>query len=192
MDFSPLTRVEASHFPAALRKQAVVWEDLAYNVAVQDHLMTAIMHGCDADWIWQADSDERVDFACVGGLKRCLRRAGEVGADYVPGHWIDRVSADGFMPKLSANSPLGEQFPAAVLATRYFQTSLDTKVALHRRSCLTFVGNHRPKENGKVATGWSIPIWHFKWHSECPENQATKIEADHTTVFRLNDGWRME
>ncbi len=166
-----------SRVPKQVRDNAVVWEGLAYNVHMQDHLMSAMMHGHDAEWVWEADSDERVDFACAGGLKKVLGRADKSNADYVPGHWIDRVSPDGSMPSL-VGGKFPEKFPSAVLATRFFQNSLNTKMALHRRSCPTRVGNHAPKDPQSVPSADIVPVWHFKWHSDCPENQGAKIDAD--------------
>ena len=49
--------------PAWLRREAILWRKLAFSTKVQMPLMHAMCMGQDADWIWEADSDERVDFS---------------------------------------------------------------------------------------------------------------------------------
>lgn len=164
--------------PAALRDAAVLWEGLGYSVSVQGGLTDAIINGHEADWVWKCDSDERADFAVAGGLRVVMQKAERLNADYVPGHWIDRVAPDQLLPAIKAGSTLADQFPIPALLTKYFQGSVDKKVALHRRTCPTGGANHEPHDKQKVPSPFQVPIWHFKWNSDCKQNQLTKIAAD--------------
>ena len=138
----------------------------------------AIINGHEADWVWKCDSDERADFAVAGGLRVVMQKAERLNADYVPGHWIDRVAPDQLLPAIKAGSTLADQFPIPALLTKYFQGSVDKKVALHRRTCPTGGANHEPHDKQKVPSPFQVPIWHFKWNSDCKQNQLTKIAAD--------------
>ena len=37
---------------------------------------------------------------------------------------------------------------------------------------------HEPHDKQKVPSPFQVPIWHFKWNSDCKQNQLTKIAAD--------------
>lgn len=169
--------------PAWLRREAILWRKLAFSTKVQMPLMHAMCMGQDADWIWEADSDERVDFSCVGGLRAAMERADKSGVDYVPGDWIDRVAMGNILPDVDLKLGLARQFPRSVLAVRFISHGDAHKTALHRRECLTGVGNHGPLDPNVHGSAWRIPIWHFKWHSDCRAHQEDKLQADR------EEGW---
>jgi hypothetical protein len=164
--------------PTEVRQAAVLWENLAYNTEVQSKLLQALTAGHDADWVWQSDSDERADFVCCGGLKKVLRKADREGVDYVDGEWIDRIAEGDVLPAIKTSDGIAMQFPRAVLATKFWQRSSSRKVALHRRDCPTGVGNHQPISPSTMGSPWKVPVWHFKWHSDCRDNQERKVQAD--------------
>ena len=164
--------------PAQLQREAILWEGLKYNVTIQAGLCDAIINAHDADWIWQIDSDERTDFDVEGGLRRVIKLAERAQADYVPGHWIDRIARKNALPAISATDDLAKLFPIPALLTKHFQGSIDQKVALHRRTCPTGGANHQPLDKTKRATRFRVPIWHFKWNSDLREQQAVKVAAD--------------
>jgi hypothetical protein len=64
------------------------------------------------------------------------------------------------------------------MAVKFISNANPSKIALHRRECLTGVGNHHPNDTSMRRAKWVIPIWHFKWHSDCRANQIDKIESD--------------
>ena len=190
VELKPVLHVRAAGFlkrlPDELVKAAIHWTDLKYNVSVQHTLLHAICHGTEADWIWQADSDERVDFACVGGLAKAVMRADHEGVDYVDGEWVDRIGWDDRLRRVSQRQSLAIQFPRPVLAVTELGKARQRKIALHRRDCLTSIGNHDAETPHMRAAKWSIPIWHFKWHSDCLPNQQAKLGAD------ANHNWSNE
>lgn len=173
-----LNEARLQELPPYLLDVAVLWRDLAYNTTVQSSLLQAVCAGHEADWIWQADCDERADFACAGGLRALIRKADREAVDYVKGEWIDRIGSGNMLPAIRSDVSLAKQFPRAILATTYWQGSLGQKIALHRRDCPTGIGNHEPVDVGKVGSSWSVPIWHFKWHSDCRDNLSRKATAD--------------
>jgi hypothetical protein len=163
--------------------QAMLWEG-KFSAYIQGAFVRIIALQNDADWIWEADSDERVDFHLAGGLRKVVEKSDLEGADYVPGEWMDRIANGDILPALSPRNSLASQFPRVAKAVQFFGEAWQEKIALHRRDCFTIPGNHvvdhflADPSKAKKASSHKIPIWHFKWHEECLPNQVVKMKDD--------------
>ncbi|QUJ77330.1 hypothetical protein KDD17_04835 [Sulfitobacter albidus] len=139
------------------------------------------------DWILNADVDEFHDYPCT--LKELTTYCAIHQIRCVQGPMIDRISADGSLRAVAADTDLGQQFPVAAdvgIALGKTPGAGDAtgtiKLMLHRGDVLPTLGGHHPKDLAPRHHLYGMPltefprikasafrahlpfrVWHYKW-----------------------------
>ena len=150
------------------------------------------------DWVVWCDSDEYQ--AYPRPLAEMVAKWESEGCDYVNGLMLDRVAADGSLPRFDPSVSVWEQFPIACTVAGEVSDVLQRKIAMARGDVFISRGNHflacaapamltptstkrlaerPPVRTPKPFANW-VQIHHFKW-------DANVIEL---LRFRLTPQWR--
>lgn len=130
------------------------------------------------EWSAIVDVDEFYEFPLP--LRELAAEAGE--ANCVQGFFVDRLAADGSLPEVRDDLPIGEQFPIETRATQRIIGGYDRKVMLARGFDNLSSGHHHlPDErlfprNGRVL--------HYKWNAAVLAHLRERLEQREQTGYR--------
>ncbi|PZX14348.1 hypothetical protein LX81_02931 [Palleronia aestuarii] len=136
------------------------------------------------DWIVSADADEFHDYPAP--LDEVTAFCAERRVACVQGPFVDRVAADGGLPPVRPDRPIGAQFPvrADIGIALGKRPGVDdatgtVKTMLHRGDVLPGLGGHQPQGIGPGKFLYGLPLMHFPRIKSTEWRETLPFRVDH-------------
>lgn len=125
-------------------------------------------------WFVMADQDE---LQVYPGLKEVLSFCERHGYEFVEGALLDRVSRNGVLSAIEANTPLWEQFPIGAMISGPILGAVINKIVVAKENVRIGRGQHHAYSGVRCPVSeFYIPVHHFKWIQGLLERLEARIK----------------
>jgi len=135
-------------------------------------------------WIMHTDLDELHEYPCP--IHRVVQAAAEQNVRAIYGNFMDRVAADGSLPRVLAEPTLWEQFPIECDLTQKILSGGTQKVMLARYQFRVSPGHHEallaPPGPAPIGSADDYRVAHFKWHGDVKGRMQWGLEDSKPTA----------